>query len=100
MKNLASMSKHCTLLVLLALANLLIAHHAAAQAPTTPTYFTEDCRPEYRKYTTNSAYESNLNSVLSLQAKTDPYSNTSTGSRWDTVYGQYYCRGDISTPLH
>ncbi|KAL8136699.1 hypothetical protein V2J09_002700 [Rumex salicifolius] len=94
------MSKLHTLLVLSCLASLLIAHHAAAQPPTTPTYFTEACRTKYGNYTTNGTYESNLKSVLiSLQASNASSSNTSTGSGADMVYGQYYCRGDISTQL-
>ncbi|KAL8136717.1 hypothetical protein V2J09_002718 [Rumex salicifolius] len=94
------MSKLHTLLVLSCLASLLIAHHAAAQPPTTPTYFTQVCRTKYGNYTTNGTYESNLKSVLiSLQASNASSSNTSIGSGADMVYGQYYCRGDISTQL-
>ncbi|KAL8158503.1 hypothetical protein V2J09_000040 [Rumex salicifolius] len=75
-----------------------------SQIPTQPTYFSASCSGNNYSvsagnYTRNSFYQQNLNLVFS-----DLVSQTSSGAHFynssaGAVYGQYYCRGDISSQL-
>ncbi|CAN4096736.1 unnamed protein product [Withania somnifera] len=55
------------------------------------------------KYTTNSPYESNLNSLLTSPINSATYSSYNNFSimgstKQDVLYGLYQCRGDLSMP--
>ncbi|XP_057726337.1 plasmodesmata-located protein 7-like [Arachis stenosperma] len=56
-----------------------------------------------QKYTPNSPYESNLNSMLTSLVNSATYLSYNNftmvgGSQQDVIYGLYQCRGDLSMP--
>ncbi|KAJ4981875.1 hypothetical protein NE237_032712 [Protea cynaroides] len=71
-----------------------------------PTYLYDICS-NATLYASNSTYQSNLNTLfssLSSNANTtsnsdNPYNNATVGQTSNTVYGQYYCRGDLSSDV-
>ncbi|XP_043688757.1 cysteine-rich receptor-like protein kinase 10 isoform X3 [Telopea speciosissima] len=64
-----------------------------------PTYLYDNC-PNKTLYTTNSSYQSNLKSLLSSLSSdsnsNNSYGNEVTGESPNYIYGQYYCRGDVT----
>ncbi|KAJ4981983.1 hypothetical protein NE237_032820 [Protea cynaroides] len=73
---------------------------------TDPTYLYNECS-NTTLYASNSTYQSNLNTLfysLSSNANTtsnsnNPYNNATVGQSSNTVYGLYFCRGDLSSDV-
>ncbi|KAK2644377.1 hypothetical protein Ddye_019572 [Dipteronia dyeriana] len=63
-----------------------------------PTFLSNNC--SLKSFTRNSAYQSNINLLLSsLHSNTncsDRFSNVTEGQNPDRVYGLFQCRGDIT----
>ncbi|KAL8162476.1 hypothetical protein V2J09_013965 [Rumex salicifolius] len=81
---------------------LMIGEQASAQPPTQPLYYDNLCVTTQGNYTANSTYETNLKTVLSdLQdhASSEIFYNSTAGSGSTTVYGQYFCRGDVNSTM-
>ena len=87
-----------THLILVALISMVVTKYGSAQPPTEPNFVSSFCDPVYGKFISNSAYNINLDTVLTTlltSATSSMFFNTSTGTGADAVYGQYYCRADI-----
>ncbi|GKA34866.1 cysteine-rich receptor-like protein kinase 26 [Tanacetum coccineum] len=64
--------------------------------------FLHACLSDWRNYTTNSTYEKNLNTTLSILPTTNNgfgFYNHSTGQGNNTVYSISLCRGDINPDI-
>ncbi|KAK3431984.1 hypothetical protein EUGRSUZ_E04125 [Eucalyptus grandis] len=63
-------------------------------------YLELSCQYEYRNYSTNSTFESNLKLLLdslSYNTATTGFYNTTVGEGLSQIYGQALCRGDASS---
>ncbi|KAL5579028.1 hypothetical protein UlMin_011470 [Ulmus minor] len=66
-----------------------------------PTYIFHDC-PNTTTFTPNSTYQSNLQhllSTLSSNSTREFYNATASRDPSSTVYGLFFCRGDLTTDL-
>ncbi|PIA26668.1 hypothetical protein AQUCO_09100079v1 [Aquilegia coerulea] len=95
------MSLHLAALLLISLLLIFFSSFLTPSHASTNSFIFAGC--SQLKYTPGSAYESNLNSLLTSFVNSATYSSynnfTILGSTsQDVVYGLYQCRGDLSMP--